>query len=353
MLAPLLLAPDNVTPAQRTPWGGHRIVSQLKARLKLSPALRTQTVGESWELSLGPELPSRTEDGRALSTLVANAPREYLGDEAAHGGSALLLKWLDAADHLSVQIHPSADDPKLAPDETGKPECWYVVARDAGAAIYLGLREGVSERAMRQALASGTDVSQLLQRIPVEPGDFFAVAAGTPHALGAGITLVEPQYVTPGKRGVTLRYWDWNRRYDAQGRVDPAGQPRELHVERALEVTRWDWTGEAALAGKRAAFGRPTPSAAARTEALCGPLETDPVRSASLRVARLGGHGPTRLPPWNTLTALSVLEGAVTLQGHFGTLRVEAGRTAALPAALAGLTATLDAAHALVCAAVP
>ena len=72
------------------------------------------------------------------------------------------------------------------------------------------------------------------------------------HAVGRGVTLVEPQYVAPGRRGVTLRYWDWNRRYDAHGKQDANGQARELHVERALEVTDWARTSDPAyLAARR------------------------------------------------------------------------------------------------------
>jgi mannose-6-phosphate isomerase class I len=352
MLCPLLLQPDNFTPAQRTPWGGRRIAGDIKARLGLPASATAQSVGESWELSLGPELPSRTVDGRLLADLVRTDPEGFLGAEAVRGGSALLLKWLDAADHLSVQIHPGNDDPRLAPDETGKPECWYIVARDQGAAIYLGLREGVTEPIMRRALESGADVSELLQRIPVQPGDFFALAAGTPHALGAGILLLEPQYVLPGKRGVTLRYWDWNRRYDAHGRVDPRGAARELHVERALEVTRWDLTGAAALERKHCSFGGAPLTAAARVEVLCGPEAEHAVRSPELRVARVSGHGTVGLPAWGTLTALTVIEGVVHLGGDFGRLSVAAGQTVAIPAALRGLSAAAEQAHALLCSAV-
>ncbi|HKU40699.1 MAG TPA: type I phosphomannose isomerase catalytic subunit, partial [Polyangiales bacterium] len=206
---PALLRPDNFTSPARTPWGGRRIVGTYKAELGLSAALRESAVGEAWELSLGPELPSRLEDGRFLHELIAADPHGYLGAEAARGGSALLVKWLDAAEPLSVQIHPAPDDPKLAADETGKPECWYIVAREPGAGLYLGLRPGVTAERMRAALERGADVSQLLEFVPVEVGDFYLLQPGMPHAVGPGVTLVEPQYVAPGRRGVTLRYWDW------------------------------------------------------------------------------------------------------------------------------------------------
>jgi mannose-6-phosphate isomerase len=187
--APLLLQPDNFTSPARTPWGGRRIVGTYKKGLGLSAALHDQAVGEAWELSLGPELPSRVEDGRWLHELIAADPHGYLGDEAGSGSSALLVKWLDADEPLSVQIHPAPDDPKLAAGETGKPECWYIVARSPGAGLYLGLRAGVNAELMRAALDSGADVSQLLTFVPVEVGDFYLLQPGMPHAVGLEPTL--------------------------------------------------------------------------------------------------------------------------------------------------------------------
>jgi mannose-6-phosphate isomerase len=314
----------------------------------LAPALRGQPVGESWELSLGPELPSQLDEGRFLHELIATDPDAYLGAEARAGSSALLVKWLDADDHLSVQIHPAVDDPKLASDETGKPECWYIVAREPGAGLYLGLRSGVSADDMRKGLASGADVSKLLEFVPVEPGDFYLLQPGMAHAVGRGVTLIEPQYVAPGRRGVTLRYWDWNRRYDPAGKQDPNGSARELHVERALEVTDWVRTSDPQwLAAQRCRPGAPDRSAAARCDVLCGAEPDLPVRSDYLRAARVSGHGSVRLPDWNTLRALTVVDGEVELHGAFDPVRVVRGRTVAVPACSTELVCQLDHAHAL------
>jgi mannose-6-phosphate isomerase class I len=348
LLAPLLLQPDNFTSPARTPWGGHRIVGTYKAGLGLAAALRDQAVGEAWELSLGPELPSRIEDGRWLHELIAADPRGYLGDEAAAGSSALLVKWLDADEPLSVQIHPSPEDPKLAVDETGKPECWYIVARAPGAGLYLGLRAGVTVERMRTALGSGADVSQLLEFVPVEVGDFYLLQPGMPHAVGPGVTLVEPQYVAPGRRGVTLRYWDWNRRYDDQGKPDARGRGRELHVERALEVTDWINTSDPSwLAAQRCRLPGLALDAAARCEMLCDSEHGAPVRSQYLRAARTFGLGRVLLPDWRTLRALTVIDGELELRGAFGSLRVERGRTAALPAGLGAIECDVSHGHAL------
>ncbi|MEY4575373.1 MAG: hypothetical protein RL701_76 [Pseudomonadota bacterium] len=359
-LRPYLLAPDNFTPPARTPWGGRRIAAEYKAAVGLAAGLQGSAVGESWELSFGPELPSRTvptgnlEPGPFLYELArANAPG-FLGEEAKLGASALLVKWLDAADDLSVQIHPDLSDPGLASDETGKPECWYIVAADPGAGVYLGLQAEVDASAMRHALETGADVSRLLRFQPVTPGDFFLLPPGLPHAVGRGVTMIEPQYIYPGKKGVTLRYWDWNRRYDANGKLDAGGRSRELHVERAIAVTDWVQASDPAwLARKRSALGPALLTAAASCQVLCGSEASCAVVSNYLRAARLSGTGSQRLPDWGTLRALTVIDGAVTLRGAFGEVRVPRGITAALPAGLVALEGQLEAAHAIVSSVVP
>ena len=331
---PILLEEQNFTPPSRTPWGGERI----RALKGMPPG---QVVGESWEVSVEPSFPSVGLDGRTLAERLDAAA---LGEEAARGGTALLVKLLDTADALSVQIHPRDDAPGLAPDESGKPESWYVVAREPGAGLYLGLAEGADEARVRAALDGGADLSSLLGFVPVEPGDFFVIEAGTPHCIGRGVLLVEPQRVAPGRRGVTYRYWDWNRRYDEGGRRDPGGEPRALHREEALAVTRWDLPrGEALLERVRVRAGAPCTEA--RVEALCGPSDA-PLRSEALAVARLSGTGEVTMPDWNLLTGLTVLDGVVTL----GDLRVPRGRSAALPASWRPRIAQLEGAHAIIAA---
>ena len=137
---PLLLRPDNFTPASRTPWGGRRIVETLKADAALEVP---GPVGEAWELSVEPDFPSRLADGPTLDEILRADPA-LLGAEAAVGSTALLVKLVDAADDLSVQIHPMDSDPALAPDESGKPEAWYIIDAEPGAGLYLGFRDGVS-----------------------------------------------------------------------------------------------------------------------------------------------------------------------------------------------------------------
>ena len=168
---PLLLQPDNFTSPERTPWGGRRIAG----RLKLNAGLEARgVVGEAWELSVEPDFPSRIIDGPTLDEVLRADP-SLLGVESGLGSTALLVKLVDAADDLSVQIHPSDDDPLLAPDESGKPEAWYIIDADPGAGLYLGFREGVSRKDVERAIDEEAEVDALMSSVPVSPGDLFLI----------------------------------------------------------------------------------------------------------------------------------------------------------------------------------
>lgn len=291
---PIPLRPDNFTPPQRTPWGGPNLLLEHKAALGLRYPPGT-TVGESWELSAGVELPSYTPGGAPLGELLAADPRAMLGEEAALGRTttALVVKWLDAGEALSLQIHPRDDTPGLGEGEGGKVEGWYVIAHEPGAHLYLGFRPEVTERDVKRALTQGDDLSGLMAQRKVAVGDLILLEPGTPHAIGRGITLIEPQQVAPDKRALTYRYWDWNRRYDASGMPSPLGAPRTLHVAEALACTDWQKaTSRAWLDSRCASFGPAATKDEARSSTLCAAAR-DPdgpaLISEALRVARLTG----------------------------------------------------------------
>jgi len=340
---PLLLQGDNFTPPARTPWGGRRIIEQLKAEAALDV---TGPVGESWELSVEPDFPSRLVEGPSLDEVLHSDPA-LLGREAALGSTALLVKLVDAADDLSVQIHPRDDDPALAANESGKPEAWYIIEAEPGAGLYLGFRDRVSRSDVEAALDQGEAVDDLMTFVPVCAGDVFSIEPGTPHAIGKGVLLLEPQRVTPGKRGITYRYWDWNRRYDAAGRPDPNGEPRALHRERALDVTRWEGPrGDALIECIRHRAGpAPIPGAAHLTRLLSG---QGPLRSDVFSVYRLTGSGSLELPVADRLRGVTVLAGRLALHDGHGCLDVSKGQTVALPACLGPLQMELENAHAVV-----
>lgn len=330
-------------------------MAKYKADLPLSEEKSSYgVVGESWELSVEPDFPSVTCEGRPLADLLALDPIFMLGREASLGRSAtaLLVKLLDAGDDLSIQIHPADDYAGLKPGESGKAEAWYIVDRDPGAGIYLGIARGVTEPVIREALQRGADLAPLLHFVPVEPGDFYVIEPGIPHSLGKGVTLVEPQYVAPGSRGITYRYWDWNRRYDGEGRLQPeGGRPRTLHVEDALAATDWAGAvGERLLRQCRLAVGVAPTDDEARLELLCDALGSGGVRCSRLRAARLSGTGSQKIPDWKALRALTVLQGRAVLLDAGSELVVSRGQTVALAAGAGSVEVRLAEAHALLCA---
>lgn len=210
------------------PWGGRSLERLLQKRLPAGP------IGESWELvSLAGE-ESRVRggplNGRNVGELIELWGTKLTGGaKLASGRFPLLIKFLDAAENLSVQVHP-----KPAGDEGDdlargvKHEAWCVLQAAPGATIFVAAREGVTMDDFRRA-GSQPSIVDLLRIWAVKPGDCYYLPSGVPHALGAGVVVAEVQ--TPSD--VTYRLYDW-------GRVGLDGRPRELHVEQALANLRCD-----------------------------------------------------------------------------------------------------------------
>lgn len=140
-----------------------------------------------------------------------------------------LAKFIDTSDELSIQVHPDDEYARVNENSSGKTECWIILEAEPGSGIYLGLKEGVERKTLEEALKEKRPVNELLNFYEVKSGDFFYVPAGSIHAIGKNITLAEVQQ----NSGITYRLWDWNR-------VDEKGQPRELHIEKSLDVINFD-----------------------------------------------------------------------------------------------------------------
>lgn len=211
-LYPLLLRPILV----EKPWGGR----SLEAMGKQLPG--DGPFGESWEVADLPDtvvqapqlgrtrVRNGVHAGRALRELIAEFGEGLLGSHPAtsEGNFPLLVKYLDAREHLSIQVHPNAEYVERDPDARLKTESWYVVATDPGAVLYLGFLEGVTPRMAEEAVGT-SDLVGLLRTIPATPGAFVHVPAGTVHALGAGVMVAEIQ--TPSD--TTFRMYDWAEEY--------------------------------------------------------------------------------------------------------------------------------------------
>lgn len=186
-------------------------------------------VGETWELVDRTDQNSRVSggphEGSALRELMATDREALLGEAVptADGRFPVLVKYLSASKPLSVQVHPDDETARrLHAGESGKTESWYILDAEPGSLVYLGLREGV-DISQLGAVAAGRGIVDLLQPWPVSAGQYVHVPAGTLHAIGEGITLVEVQQ----NSDVTYRLFDW-------GRVGLDGEPRETHLEQAL-----------------------------------------------------------------------------------------------------------------------
>ena len=233
---PLRLHDSNFTPLSRTPWAGKRISELYK------PHHRGNAIGESWEFSCDPTFPSLLPDhGCNLQELVEKYPEEILSPKLASTMQdptcEILIKLLNADDPLSLQVHPEDGDTALTPSECGKPESWLVLDVEKGGGIYIGFSQDVGPDKMRSMLESNQDIKSYLQFVPVKPGDFFDIAPGLVHAIGVGVTLLEPQRIRFGKSGKTYRLWDWGRKYNKDGQIDEkSGHPRELHIDEGLRI---------------------------------------------------------------------------------------------------------------------
>ena len=207
-------------------WGGTRLKTMLYK--EISPA---NCCGESWEVSglVGDE--SMITNGflaeNNLNELLEIYMTELVGEKnyEKYGlGFPLLIKFIDAQDNLSVQVHPDDELAQRKYGQSGKTEMWHVIDSEPGSGLYVGFNKTVSKAQFEEAIANGT-VEEVLQFYPVQPGDTFMIPAGTVHAIGKGVLLAEIQQPSD----ITFRVFDWNR-------VDAEGNSRELHVQEALEA---------------------------------------------------------------------------------------------------------------------
>ena len=303
-LRPLHLAPRFA----EVIWGGRRLADALG---KAVPPDRP--IGESWEVFGANAIVDGHWAGLTLDDAARRDGQGILGtrvlaQQAAADGFPLLIKFIDACQPLSVQVHP--DDAFARQNEAnsrGKTEAWYIIQAPADGALVYGLREGVDAQRVAEGVAAGA-LHRHLSYLAVRPGDAVFVPAGTVHAIGAGILLYEVQQ----RSEITYRLYDW-------GRVGPDGQPRALHVEKALSVLR---------------FPQPLPRA-----------------TVPLRVSTAGGHvtflaacryfALTALEgaidvvdDGATFVALSVVVGTARLSWNGGTEDLALGESVVLPAGL-------------------
>ena len=200
-------------------WGGNYFQ-------KFNKGLELARVSECWELSVRDNdssiIVSGKDEGKRLVDVISREDIGPVMDRFPY--FPLLIKLIDAKENLSVQVHPSDDYALKYENSFGKSEMWHIISADEGSGLYVGLNKDYKEEDIEKALKEGT-ILECLNFFKVKPGDTFVINPGTIHAIGKGVRLIEIQQ----NSNLTYRLYDYNR-------VDANGNPRELHIKKALEV---------------------------------------------------------------------------------------------------------------------
>lgn len=224
-----------IPPLKDNIWGG------TKLKTVYGKKSDKDIVAESWELSFHKDGTTMLEDGRSISEALT---AEELGSNCADFSFfPVLVKLIDAKDDLSVQVHPSDAYALKEENSFGKTEMWYIVDAEAGAGIYLGFKRDVTEEEYRTAIKENS-LTELLNFYEVKAGECYFIPSGTIHAIGAGCLICEVQQ----NSNLTYRVYDY-------GRKDKNGNTRELHIDKALNVTNLS-RYEATPINIRAKYGR-------------------------------------------------------------------------------------------------
>ena len=202
----------------------------------------SSNIGESWEISAVADNQSVISNGFLAGNNIEEIIEVYMGDitgdsvyEKFGNEFPLLIKFIEASEDLSIQVHPGNDLARKRHNAYGKTEMWYILESEKGSKIYTGFKEGVTKEIYTEAVNDGRIVD-LLNIENVEPGDTFFTPAGRIHAIGAGIVLVEIQQTSD----ITYRIFDWNRK-------NSSTEKRELHTDLALDAIDFTATGESKI----------------------------------------------------------------------------------------------------------
>jgi mannose-6-phosphate isomerase len=200
----------RIAPFRLKPWFSPRPWGRKSLLPWYAETGTTELVGEAWLTGPQCEVEEGELGGKTLGSLASELGGEF----------PLLVKLLFPNEKLSVQVHPDDSQAQAAGEARGKTECWYVLEAEPGASVMLGLKPGVDAEMLAASVADNT-MESLVEKVPVSVGDMLFVDAGTVHAIGPGVVLLETQQTSD----VTYRLYDY-------------GRPRELHLEQGLKVIR-------------------------------------------------------------------------------------------------------------------
>jgi mannose-6-phosphate isomerase len=322
----MALYPLKFTPiVQERIWGGSRLKSLFHAETD-------KPIGEYWVLSGHPSAKSIISNGefagKSLNDMIAEYPEAYLGS-SKQDRFPLLIKFLEAEDDLSVQIHPNDDYGLKHEGDYGKTEAWYILDSKPGGEIIYG-DTFTSKKQYLQAVEDH-NIKPFLERLPVAADDFVHVPSQTMHALLAGTTLIEIQQTSD----VTYRVYDWDR-------LDNAGKSRELHIEKAADVMLYGHpnTAQDSQTDKRRYMIASTPNVMHEHLVTCPYFTIE-------KIALTGGSFAGQLGKVGNPDILVVASGKGTLKwvddhGMEVNLPIQNGDAVLIPATIAVYTLTTD-----------
>lgn len=210
-------------------WGG------TKLKTLFNKPIETDITGESWEVSAVKGdisvVANGTFAGQSLQDLIQKYPDGLLGKQVYERFGLdfpILIKFIDAREDLSIQVHPNDELAKVRHNSFGKTEMWYVMQADPGAKLIVGFNKTVTRQEYQKHLNNGT-LSQIMNYETVESGDTFFINTGKVHAIGGGIIIAEIQQTSD----ITYRVYDFDRK-------DKNGNLRELHTEQALDAIDYE-----------------------------------------------------------------------------------------------------------------
>lgn len=304
MMYPLLLK----APVRSYLWGG--------SRLKEEYGLESESdiIAEGWLLSADSESCGTVLNGeycgKPFSDVLSDWGDKALGKNAVRFGKfPLLIKLIDANKPLSVQVHP---DDAYAKEHggNGKTEMWYVIDCEEGASLIYGFKERISKEEFCERIKNET-LLEVCNTVPVHKGDVFFITAGTLHAIGGGILIAEVQQ----NSDTTYRVFDY-------GRIDADGKARELHIDKAVDVTK--------LAKPDVPYGA------------CGEVKNydygsvrELARCEFFNAELLGLNGTVEMKNDDSFLSIVVLDGAADVKWGDGQIRAEKGGSLFVPAEMA------------------
>jgi mannose-6-phosphate isomerase len=288
------------------PWGGSRIPETYNRRVPEG------IYAESWEIADRDDGMSIVANGplsgKTLRAVLEKSPREILGSSIEGARFPLLIKLIDAKQKLSVQVHPNSETAAEFGGEA-KTEMWYVLG-DNPAQVYCGLKDGVTKERFIHAVEEGTS-GETMRPVPVSKDSAVFVRGGRVHAIDEGCLILEIQQ----NSNTTYRIYDW-------GRMGNDGKPRELHIDKAINVINWDDHENPRV--------EPTVLVNTRTFKCM-----EVVRCEYFTVEKLEFTAPLEIPlDGSSFHALFVSEGEAVISWPDGSLTASAGTSVLVPAAL-------------------